>query len=301
MVVDFKSRWVARKLLLAGLIGTQVIWPCFVVAQAPVGGAPVAVPATTPAAGFVSSMSGDVLVRRGNGTLEPAKVGEMFGPGTTFSTGQQGTVVLLFADGQNITLGKDSVLRIEDYRFDAQNPRAGRASFGLVSGEMRFVTGAIHTDNRDGLKVTAGSASVGILSKETTAFVVEVDNKSQDIGTAAAIIGEIAIDTPKQIPVKVSTDQFTRWQAGQSPSTPAPLAAAPALLQAAVTAAKATITGSNLAIDVPAASLQAALAALPPTAAGQPQPPAPAVVLPVALILPSVTPGGGGGCTGSPC
>ena len=298
MVVDLKSRGVARKLLFAGLIVTQVICPCFVAAQSPVGGTSVAVTATAVAAGFVSSMSGEVMIRRGNGPFEPAKVGEMFGPGTMFSTGPQGTVVLLFADGQNITLGKDAVLRIEDYRFDARNPRASRASFGLVSGEMRFVTGAIHTDNRDGLKVMAGSASVGILSKETTAFVVEVDNKSQDIGAAATIIGEIAIDTPKRIPVKVSTDQFTRWQSGEPPSTAAPLSAAPAVFQATVTAARATITGSNLAIDVQSASLQAALADLPPTAAGQPLPP---VVAPVALILSSVTPGGGGGCTGSPC
>ena len=298
MVVDLKSRWVARKFLLAGLIVTQAICPCFVVAQAPLGGTPVAVPAAAVAAGFVSSMSGVVMIRRGNGQFEPAKAGEMFGPGAIFSTGSQGTVVLLFADGQNITLGKDAELRIEDYRFDARNPRAGRASFGLVRGEMRFVTGAIHTDNRDALKVTAGSASVGILSKDTTAFVVEVDSKSQHLGSAAAIIGEIAIDTPKHIPVKVSTDQFTRWQAGESPSTAAPLSSAPAVFQATVTAARATITGSNLAIDVQAASFQAALAALPPTAAGQPLPP---VVAPVAVILSSVTPGGGGTCTGSPC
>jgi hypothetical protein len=168
----------------------------------------------------------------------------------------------------------------------------------LESGEMRFVTGAIHTENRDALTVTVGSASIGILSKDTTAFFVEVDSKSQDIGAAAAIIGEIAIRTPKQVAVEIFADQFTRWRAGEPPSSPAPLAAAPALFQAMVAAARATITGSNLPIDVQAGALQAALDALPFTAAGQSLPP---VVLPVAVILPSITPGGGGGCTGSPC
>lgn len=300
MLFAAKSRWSARTFVAACLVFMQVAAPCLVGAQAIQGGAGGSAPAVNLAAGFVNSVSGVVLIRRGSGKFEPAKAGDLFGPGTIFSTGPDGNVVLLFADGQNITLNKDSVLRIDDFRFDARNVKASRARLGLVSGMMRFVTGAIHTDNHDGLMVTAGSATVDIVSKDTTAFVVEVDSRSQDVGSAAAIVGEIAIDTPTGVAVRIAADQFTRWQMGAAPSAPAPLAAAPAVFQAAVAAARATVLGSNLPIDLQAAALQAALSALPPTAAGQPQLQAQAP-LPAAVILPTVTPGGGGGCVGSPC
>jgi hypothetical protein len=300
MLFAAKSRWSARTFVAACLVFMQVAAPCLVGAQAIQGGAGGSAPAVNLAAGFVNSVSGVVLIRRGSGKFEPAKAGDLFGPGTIFSTGPDGNAVLVFADGPNITLSKDSVLRIDDFRFDPRNVKASRARLGLVSGMMRFVTGAMHTDNRDGLMVSAGSATVDIISKDTTAFVVEVDPRSQDVGSAAVIVGEISIDTQTGAAVKIASDQFTRWQLRTAPSAPAPLAAAPAVFQAAVAASRATVLGSNLPIDLQAAAMQAALSALPPTAAGQPQLQAQAP-LPAAVILPTVTPGGGGGCVGSPC
>ncbi|MBS0335291.1 MAG: FecR domain-containing protein [Proteobacteria bacterium] len=295
-----KNRWSARAIVAACLVFVQAVAPAFVGAQATQGATGNPAPAASLAAGFVNSASGVVLVRRGSGKFEPAKPGDLFGPGTIFSTGPDGNAVLVFADGQNITLNKDSLLRIDDFRFDPRNVAASRARLGLLSGIMRLVTGAIHTDNRNGLLVSAGSATVDIISKDTTAFVVEVDPRSQDVGSAAVIVGEIAIDNQTRGPVRIASDQFTRWQLSTPPSAPAPLAAAPAVFQASVAAARATVLGSNLPIDLQAAALQAALSALPPTAAGQPQLQAQAP-LPAAVIVPTVTPGGGGGCVGSPC
>jgi hypothetical protein len=296
-----------RSGVAACLVALQVGFPCFIWAQALQGGAGAAggtgaqTPGVANAAGFVSSASDGVLIRRGNGPFVPVAVGDLFGPGTTFSTGADGAAVLLFADGQNVTLGNDSVLRIDDFRFDSRNAKVSRATLGLMSGMMRFVTGAIHTGNPEGLVLSAGNAAVDILSKDTTAFVVEVDPKSLDVGAAAAIIGEISIDTPTGALVRVGPDQYTRWQNGVAPSSPAPLAAAPAVFQAVVAASRATVVPSNLPVDIQSAALQAALGTLPaPGAGSQPELQAQAEA-PASVILPPVTPGGGGGCVGSPC
>lgn len=291
---------------MAGLLSLQAAFPCGLWAQSgPAGGTDRGanrVPSPT-ASGFISSASGQVFLRKGSGPDVPAKVGDVFGPGTTFRTGSGSTVVLLFADGQNATLSGDSVLRIDEYRFDPREIKSSRATIGLLSGILRLVTGAIHMDNPNALLVSAGNASVGLLSRDVTAFVVEVDPKSLGVGAAAVIVGEISIQTAAGAPVIVDSDQFTRWQPGTRPAVPIPLAAAPAIFQAVVAASRATIVPSTAPLDVQSAALQAAITALPPTSAGPAEPlvQAQAPDSSASLVVPTSTPGGGRGCVGSPC
>ena len=282
----------------------QAATPSAVMAQAaqgrtaPGGGAITAAPS-----GFLSSASGTVFVRRGTGPEVRAKVGDLFGFGITFRTGGESSAVLIFSDGQNVTLNTDSALRIDDYRFDVRDLKSSKATLGLLSGVMRLVTGAIHTDNRDGLFISAGNASIGISSKDVTAFVIEVDPKSLGVGETAVIVGEISIQTADGPIVTVASEQFSRWQPGAPPSAPIPLAAAPAFFQALVAASRATVLPSNGPLDIQSAAVQAALEALSPSGAGPPQPnvQAQAPEVAIAVIVPTVTPGGGRGCVGSPC
>lgn len=259
--------------------------------------------ATTTVSGFVHSASGSVFIRTGSGPELSAKVGELFGPGTTFRTGAESSVVVLFADGLSVALSDESVLRLEEYRFDPCDIKSSRAALGLMSGVMRLVTGAIHTDNRDALLISAGNASIGILSRDVTAFVVEVDPKSLGIGAAAVIVGEITIQAPVGPPVTVSADQFTRWQPGFPSAPSAPLASAPAVFQAVVAAFRGTVLPSNSPLDIRSAALLAVLGALPATGAGPAEPllQAQAVESAISPIVPYVTSGGGRGCVGSPC
>ena len=295
---------VMRTIGIVCLVIVQAATPTAVFAQtaqgraAPSGGA-----TTVTASGFLSSASGTVFVRRGTGPEVPAKVGDLFGPGVTFRTGGESSALLIFSDGQNVTLYADSALRIDDYRFDVRDLKSGKATLGLMSGVMRLVTGAIHTDNREGLLVSAGNASIGILSKDVTAFVVEVDPKSLGVGAAAVTVGEISIQTADGPIVTVASEQFSRWRPGAPPSAPIPLAAAPAVFQALVAASRANVLPSNGPLDIQSAAVQAALEALSATGAGPAQPTvqAQAPEAAFAVFVPAVTPGGGRGCVGSPC
>ena len=292
-----KSRLILRRLSIACLMFIQALLPCLSLAQT--GRGSEAAPA-----GLVNSVSGSVYARSSITGIEVLlKVGDVFGPGTTFRTGPDANVVLLFADGQNVTLSQDSEMRLDSYRFDPRDAKAGGASLGLTSGIMRLVTGAIHAENQDALFISAGRASIDILSKETTAFVVEADPKAIGVGVLAVIVGEVALQAPVGPITIVGAEQFTRWQPGAAPSAPLPLAAAPAVFQAAVAASRATIVGSNAPIDIQSASVQAALASLPATGAGpaQPQTQAQSVESAIAAVTPAATSGGGRGCVGSPC
>jgi hypothetical protein len=290
-----KNRSTLRRLGIACLIFFQASVPCIALAQ---GGRASAGPA-----GLVNSVTGNAYARDASGKEIPLKAGDVFSPGTIFRTGPDSNIVLLFADGQNIALDKDSELHVDAYRFDPRDAKLGVATIGLTSGLMRFVTGAIHSQNQDALFISAGKVSIDILSKDVTAFVVEADPKVAGVGELAVIVGEVAVQTPLGPPTIVAADQFTRWRTGAAPSAPAPLAAAPAIFQAAVAASRALVFGSNAPVDVQSAALQAALAALPATGAGpaQPQVQAQSVESIVAVITPAVTSGGGRGCVGSPC
>ena len=141
------------------------------------------------------------------------------------------------------------------------------------------------------------------MSKYTTAFVVEVDPKSIAVGSLAVTVGEVSIQTPAGTVDSVAADQFSRWQAGFPPGAPVPIAAAPAAMQAEVAASRATVLGSNAPLDVEAAATLAAITNLPATGSGteQQNQQAQAPESTVAVVTPSVTPGGGRGCVGSPC
>ena len=292
-----KSRPILRKLTIACLMFIQALLPCLSLAQTGRGSA--AAPA-----GLVHSVSGKVYARSSTTGIEVLlKAGDVFGPGTTFRTGPDSSVVLLFADGQNVALGPDSEMSLDTYRFDPRDAKSSGVALGVISGIVRLVTGAIHAANQDALFISAGRASINILSKDTTAFVVEADPKAIGVGMLAVIVGEIALQTPVGPVTIVEAEQFTRWQPGAEPSAPSPLAAAPAVFQAAVAAASATIVGSNAPVDIQSASVQAALASLPATGAGpaQPQTQAQSVESAIAVVTPAATSGGGRGCVGSPC
>jgi len=239
-------------------------------AQAQTARAPAAKPAAAVTSGYLKSMTGPVFIRRGGAGEVAAKPGDLLGPPVTIRAAAGGEAVLLFADGQSVTLGGDSVLRIDFYQFDTANVKASRASLLLEYGRMRVVTGAIHTDNPSALRIGAGNASVNILSKDVTAFVVEIARDEKDRGWAAATIGAISIRTPYGRIPEVAADQFASWQPRVAPLPPQPLAAAPAAYQAIVTASRATVEGSGAPIDVQSAAVQAALSVGQASAQGAP-------------------------------
>ena len=286
--------------------------PAYLQAMAAAGEAPQAreTVQATARTGVVNSVSGEVVMRNGAGVEVPAKTGDVVAAGSIVSTGTNGEVVLLFADGQHVSLSADSVLRVDEYQYDTRDSKQSRATFALSSGTMQMVTGAIHAANPDALKISAGDAVIGVLSKNATSFVVEAETKiARETGSVAVIAGEVTIQRPDGTVTKVATDQFTRWQPSSTLEPPKALAAAPADLNVAIAASRPTAQVGDVRLEVEAA-VKLALAALPATAAGPElaqtqQSPAPLAqperVSAIAGILPSVTPGASGGCVGSPC
>ena len=122
-----------RTLVAAGMIVVQATLPCLVWSLAAAQlGRPTSNSSTTATAGIVNSMSGAVFIRTGSGREVPAKPGDPVGRGTVVSTGADGEAILLFADGQHVNLNADSILRVDEYRFDVRDVKSNRVIYTLV-------------------------------------------------------------------------------------------------------------------------------------------------------------------------
>lgn len=324
---------------------------------AAVGPAIAAVGAAPSLAGYVASVSNAVSVQTSSGGKGAPVVGTAFQRGATFSTGAGDDVTLKFADGQLVVLGPGSVLTVSQYQFDSGDAKASRSVLDLVNGAMRVVTGSIHTQNHEGISITAGASIIDILNTGPADFTVVVNTRNQEVGVARVSLGEISVHTPYGPIDRIRKDESSPW-GPRTPASPIAAATSSAVVQAALALQQLPGLPDNTPVAVaPAARAAAALAEanraqalananpqntqlraaaqaatelaslatqaatdasevgiaakaiatllqdLPPTSAGPAlaQVPAAPAAPRAALVLATVTPGAGGGCTGSKC
>ena len=189
-------------------------------------------------AGYVHALSGRAYVQKTGGRA-PLTTGDTIQSGGSFATGERGRLVLKFADGQLVLLGPGSVLRVDRYRYDAQDIKTSGFSVGLLNGSMRFVGGSITAQNRSAVRIGAGNSSIVLLSDKSTDFSIVVDtgDKQGETGIAFVAAGEIAVRTPYGRIRRILADQAVPWRPNRKEQpAPVPLAASPAVVQAAVAA-----------------------------------------------------------------
>lgn len=210
--------------------------------------------------GYVDAVSNSVSVQTPTGKTLSAKVGDTFHVGSTFNTGADGRVVLKFADGQIVVLGPTSILGIDQYHFDPRDLTSNRTALDLVNGAMRYISGTIHAENRDGVSISAGASLVDILNTGPADFTVVVNTQArqQEVGVAAVAAGEISVHTPYGPISKIEPGQAAPWQPGQAQRPPEPLAAAPADVQTKITALSAATVPDNSPTAVATAAHAAA-------------------------------------------
>ena len=256
---------------------TANLWATALPANTPVAVAPAAQTAGTAAAigpamaqvgaeamqaGYVDAVSNVVSIRTSSGATVAANVGTTFEAGTAFSTGSDGRVVLKFADGQIVVLGPNSVLAVDQYRFDPNNVKASRSALDLVNGAMRFISGNIHTENHEGINITAGASIVDILNTGPADFTVVVDTRNQEVGVARVSTGEIAVHTPYGPIDRIESNKSNLWGPRKTPTSPIAIDSALAVVQAAVTLQLSGLPDTRpVAVEAAASAAAAAAAA----------------------------------------
>ncbi len=124
------------------------------------------------AAGRVQFVAGEVRVIDEKGKEHALRKGEEVSEGDTLRSAANGSAQLKMIDGALVALRPGTELKVIDYVFSDEDGGKEKASFSLVKGGLRAVTGLIGRVNKDRYKIETPTAVIGIRGTDHEPVVV---------------------------------------------------------------------------------------------------------------------------------
>ncbi len=183
------------------------------------------------ALGYVHELTGTANVRRGSAAPRPLNVGDLVDQGQTVATGLNSTAIIKFEDGQIMAMHEQSSFVVQQYQYNKQHVSVSRMAFNVLRGGLRFITGVIGATNHNAVRITVGSATIGIRGTDGT---IVYDSATRVVSTAVSA-GAIAMTTPLGTQT-IGVGTFSTASPSAPPAPPAPVARAAVAVQQAVAA-----------------------------------------------------------------
>ena len=137
-------------------------------------------PAAFAAVGKVLFATGATFREAADGQRSALRRGNDIDAGDILIT-EDGRLQLRFNDGGMISLQPNTRFRIDEYTLEQKPDHVeGKASFGLIKGGLRAVTGLIGVQNKDTYKVETPVATIGIRGTDFSALYCNADCPSLD-------------------------------------------------------------------------------------------------------------------------
>jgi hypothetical protein len=136
-----------------------------------------------PVAGKVVHLSGPLFAKKANGVVKALSVKSEVESGDTLVTEKNTYAMVRFIDNSEITLKPGSTMTVEDFSFDNDKQEGDKASFKLVKGGLRSVTGLLGKRSKEKFELKTPSATIGIRG---TTFIAEYVEEDQEQKLAAA-------------------------------------------------------------------------------------------------------------------
>jgi hypothetical protein len=115
-------------------------------------------PAEAAALGIVNRVQGEATLLRGALAM-PALAGQPIASGDTLSTADDSRLLLIFADGTQLTLGERAEAFIDHFVYNPLK-KSGAAFVDVVKGAFRFTAGRIREFNDKRIEVRTRSATL---------------------------------------------------------------------------------------------------------------------------------------------
>lgn len=153
-----------------------------------------------PVAGTVTHLSGPLMAKKAGGAIKILSVKSEVESGDTLVTEKNTYARVKFIDNSEITLKPDSTLTVENFSFDDGKPDADKASFNLVKGGLRSVSGLLGKRNREKFELKTPAATIGIRG---TTFIVQYipPPPLPPPGAAALLSTPVPLQTPTGSPL----------------------------------------------------------------------------------------------------
>ncbi len=141
-------------------------------------------------AGKVTRLSGPLMAKKANGSVKVLSLRSEVENGDTLVSEKNTYAQIKFIDNSEITLRPGTTFRIDNFAFDEGKPGADAASFSLVKGGLRSITGVLGKRNKEKFALKTPSATIGIRGTTFVAQYVPApsDPKSAALGDLAARI-----------------------------------------------------------------------------------------------------------------
>ena len=121
-------------------------------------------------AGSIVQLSGPLMARKADGTVKVLALKSEVEPGDTLVAEKNTYALIRFIDKSEMTLKPNTTFKIEAFAYDAARPEGDSASFSLVKGGVRSITGLLGKRNRDKFELKTPAATIGIRG---TTFVAQ--------------------------------------------------------------------------------------------------------------------------------
>lgn len=121
-------------------------------------------------AGVVARLSGPLMAKKADGSIKVLGLKSEVESGDTLVSEKNTYAQIRFVDNSEITLRPGTTFRIEQFAFEEGKPEADAASFNLVKGGLRSITGAMGKRSKDKFSLKTPGATIGIRG---TTFIVQ--------------------------------------------------------------------------------------------------------------------------------
>ncbi len=113
-------------------------------------------------AGTVINLSGALMAQKADGKVKLLAARSEVESGDTLVSEKNTYAQIKFIDNSEITLKPNTTFVVEAFAFDAGKPEGDSASFNLIKGGLRSITGLLGKRNREKFQLKTPTATIGI-------------------------------------------------------------------------------------------------------------------------------------------
>ena len=148
-------------------------------------------------AGRVERLSGPLLAKKLDGSVKVLGLKSEVESGDTLVSEKNTYAQIRFIDNSEITLRPGTTFKVENFAYEEGRPDADQASFNLVKGGLRSITGLMGKRNKEKFSLKTPNATIGIRGTTFVAtYVPQIDEEASR--AVAASLRQGLTDVQKQ-------------------------------------------------------------------------------------------------------
>lgn len=142
--------------------------------------------------GEVSLLIGSARVVHKNGSSEALRRGSRIAVGDRVETTANGHVHVRFIDNASVSVRPESVLEVQAYRFDANNPQSNEVRLNVEQGMSRSISGHATEYDKNRFRLNTPLAAIGVRG---TDFLVQATDTGvrASVADGAIVVGALGV------------------------------------------------------------------------------------------------------------